>query len=270
MFVGIGIGTSLGATYQLISQGLFKALAFLAAGSVLTATGTKNVEELGGLRKTMKYTYTGFLFAALAMSGVPPLVGFWSKDWITSSALTANTVAAILIILSTVLTTLYSFRALFKVFHGSPKKLPKEAKESPGVMIAPILTLVIALVFGWLVLNYQSLLPFYSGISEINPLTIGLSLAAIGAGAGIAYVAFDSRVAQTQELINSSVPLVNLRSYLLEGFGFDRFYRFIYTNALLPFARITSYLESGLLGINIALMLGSVLVIILLVALRVI
>ena len=87
MFVGIGVGTSLGATYHLISQGLFKALAFLAAGSVLHATGLRNVEEMGGLRRTMKYTYVGFFLSILAMSGLPPLIGFWSKDWIRVNCL---------------------------------------------------------------------------------------------------------------------------------------------------------------------------------------
>jgi NADH-quinone oxidoreductase subunit L len=268
MFVGIGVGTSLGATYQLISQGLFKALAFLAAGSVLIATGTKNVEELGGLRKTMKYTYVGFLVASLAMSGVPPLVGFWSKDWIIGTALMTNIAAAIFVILSTVLTTLYSFRALLKVFHGK-SKLPKEPKESPGVMTGPILVLVVSILLGWLVLNYQSILPFISTIS-IDLLTVALSLAAIAAGAGIAYLAFSSRVVQTQNIVNSSPELVSLRKYLLEGLGFDKLYGFIYARVLVPLARITTNLESGWLGVNMALMLGIIAAVILLAAFRVI
>lgn len=271
MFAGIGVGTTsaaYGATYHLVSQGLFKALAFLAAGSVLTATGTRNVEELGGLRKTMKYTYVGFLFAMLAMSGIPPLIGFWSKDWIVSAALTTDEIAAILIILSTVLTTLYSFRALFKVFHGK-SKLPKEPKESPAVMTIPIMILVISVTVAWIILDYQHLLPFSSNII-IDPLTVAMSLTAIAIGIGIAYLAFSTRIVETQKLINASAPLVSLRKSLLEGLGFDRFYGFVYSRIVLPLAKITSYLESGWLGANMALMLGSVLALILLIALRVI
>lgn len=268
MFASIGVGTALGATatYHLISQGLFKALAFLAAGSVITATGSRNVEELGGLRKSMKYTYIGFLFAMLAMSGVPPLIGFWSKDWIVSTALTSNVVAAILIVLSSVLTTIYSFRALFKVFHGK-SKLPNEPKESATVMIVPIMTLVVSVTVGWLVLDYQRLVPFNI---TIDPLTIGMSLAAIASGIGIVYVAFSSRTAQTQSLMGRNAPLIALRKYLLEGLGLDKFYGFLYSRIVLPLAKISTYLESGWLGVNMGLMLASVLLIIFLVALKVI
>jgi NADH-quinone oxidoreductase subunit L len=268
MFAAIGVGTSLGATYHLISQGLFKALAFLAAGSVITAAGTRNIEEMGGLRKNMKYTYVGFLFAMLAMSGVPPLIGFWSKDWIVSTALTTDGVSALLIVLSTILTALYSFRALYKVFYGK-SKIPKEPTESPAVMTLPILILVVSVTVGWLVLGYQEILPFSASLT-IDPVTIGLSLVAVAFGIGIAYVAFSARIQQTQNLIDRSFSIKSLRKYLLEGLGFDRFYGFLYSKLVLPLARVSTYLETGWLGINEALLLGSVLAIIFLIALRVI
>jgi NADH-quinone oxidoreductase subunit L len=268
MFVGIGVGTYLGATYHLISQGLFKALAFLAVGSVVTATGTRNIEEMGGLRRSMKYTYAGFLFAILAMSGIPPFIGFFSKDWITGAALTANSLLAVLIILSTVLTTLYGFRALYKVFHGR-SKLQKEPNESPAVMTVPIIILAVSVTVGWLFLDYQQLLPFSANIL-IDPLTIGASLAAIVCGIGIAYLAFSARTQRTQNLVERSIALKSLRRYLLEGLGFDRFYVFLYSRIVLPIARVSSYLESGWLGVNVALMLTSFLAIIFLFAFRVI
>lgn len=268
MFVAIGVGTALGATYHLISQGLFKALAFLAAGSVLTATGTRNVEELGGLWKNMKYTYIGFLFAMLAMSGIPPLTGFWSKDWIAGTALTTNGAAGVLVILSTVLTTLYSFRALYKVFHGK-SKLQKEPKESPKVMTIPMLALVASLIIGWLVLDYQSLIPISSNLA-LDPLSVGFSLAAIAFGIGITYVAFKARAQATQTLVEKNIALKNLRVYLLSGLYFDKLYGFLYSRVLLPLAKISSYLETGWLGINLGLMLASILAIIFLVAFGVI
>jgi NADH-quinone oxidoreductase subunit L len=264
MFVGIGVGTSLGATYHLVSQGLFKALAFLAAGSVITAVGTRNIEEMGGLRGPMKYTYVGFLFAMLAMSGVPPLVGFWSKDSIVSTALTNNVFVALLIVLSSILTSLYSFRALYKVFHGK-SKLSTKPQESPSIMIIPIMVLVISIIGGWLIFYFQGLIPFGSNLS-IEPMAFATSLAAIGLGATIAYFAFNSRVPQAQNLASSIPGLISLRKYLLDGLGFDKFYNLLYLKLVLPMAKASTYLESGWLGINVALMLGSVLMILILVA----
>jgi NADH-quinone oxidoreductase subunit L len=268
MFVAIGVGNSLGATYHLISQGLFKALAFLAAGSVITATGLRNVEEMGGLRKTMKYTYVGFLLSILAMSGLPPLTGFWSKDWIIGTALGSNTTAGVLIILSSILTALYGFRALIKVFHG-PSKLAKLPKESSPTMTIPIMALSISVAVGWVLLNNQKVLSF-SGALAIDPLTIGLSLAAIAGGLSIAYMAFSARIQATQNLLQMSPILQSLRKDLLEGLGFDRFYRFLYFRIVLPLSRISTYLQSGVLGINMALMFVTLLAVLFLFAFRVI
>ena len=268
MFAAIGVGTILGATYHLIGQGLFKALAFLAAGSVVTATGTRNVEELGGLRKTMKYTYFGFFFAVLAMSGIPPLIGFWSKDMIVGFALTTNGAAAVIIVVSTILTALYGFRALYKVFHGN-LKLPKEPRESPAVMTVPIIALIISVTVGWLIIDFQKLVPISNSIS-IDPITAGTSVVAAVFGIGIAYIAFSARIQQTQNAIDRNVPLTKLRMYLLEGLGFDKLYGYLYSRIVIPLARISSYLETGWLGVNVGLMLVSLLVVIFLVAFRVI
>jgi len=268
MFVAIGVGTYLGATYHLISQGLFKALAFLAAGSILHATGQRNVEAMGGLWSRMKYTYIGFLVSILAMSGVPPLIGFWSKDWIVSVSLAANPAAAILIVLSSVLTTIYGFRALFKVFHGS-SKLSKLPTESPFSMIVPIMVLSIAVSVGWLVFNYQQVLPLRA-IQSIDFLSVGASLAAIAAGIGTSYFAFYSKIIPTQNFVQKSPFLTSLRKFLLEGLGFDSFYQFVYSRVVVPLARFASYLQTGILGINSALMLVALLLILFLLAIQVI
>jgi len=268
MFVGIGVGTSLGATYHLISQGLFKALAFLAAGSVLHATGLRNVEEMGGLRRTMKYTYIGFFLSVLAMSGLPPLIGFWSKDWIASTALTTNVAVSVLIILSTILTALYGFRATFKVFHGS-SKLEKLPVESPSIMILPMVILSISVVLGWLVLDYQPLLPLFNVLKALDFLTVGASLTALVIGAGIAYLAFQSKIEATQRLVLQSPLIQKTRKSLLEGLGFDKLYGFLWTRIVLPLSNVASSLQTGLLGINAALMLLALLAVLFLLASRV-
>lgn len=268
MFVGIGVGTGLGATYQLISQGFFKALAFMVAGSVLQATGTRDVEALGGLKTTMKYSYVGFLVAIAGMSGIPPLLGFWSKDWIFSVSLRSNPGVAILILVSTVLTVIYGFRALFKVFYGQTK-LPKLPTESPPIVVGPIVFLSVSVLLGWLFFDYQLVLPF-SVFQSIDFTTIGLSLIAIAFGLAASYLAFYGRTAATQAIIQHSQSLVSLRNFLLAGMGFDAVYHALYSHLILPLAKYASEIESGELGLNSALMLALLLIIMLLLVLQVI
>ncbi len=252
MFGAIGLGTALGATYHLVSQGLFKALGFLAAGSVIHALGTRNVEEMGGLRKSMKYTYVGFLFSVLAMSGLPPLIGFWSKDLIISSAFQTNTLAAILILVSSAITALYSFRALFKAFHGA-SKTARPIRESPLVMTVPIFGLAIAVTVAWIIMNGVMLVPLGSNIIEILPLSASLIVLLVGAA--LAYFAFLSRGLAAQALLLRSSALGLVRSALLDGLGFDRLYGFLWARLLQPAIRLFSRMQSGLLGMNTALML---------------
>lgn len=268
MFVGIGVGTNLGATYQLISQGFFKALAFLVAGSVLTATGLRDVEALGGLKATMKYSHFGFLVAIAGMSGIPPLLGFWSKDWIFSTSLRSDPTAATLILVSSVLTAVYGFRALFKVFYGKTK-LQTLPSESPPIMIGPVLFLSTSVLIGWIFFNYQQILPF-PVVQSLDLETVGLSLIAIAAGIAASYFAFYSRIAATQTIFQHNQPLISLRRFLLSGMGFDMLYSVFYSRVILPLARYTSEIETGELGVNSALMLALLLVIMLLLAFQVI
>jgi NADH-quinone oxidoreductase subunit L len=268
MFVGIGIGNNFGAAYQLISQGFFKALAFLVAGSVLHATGSRDVEALGGLKSTMKVSFVGFLIAMAAMSGVPPLLGFWSKEWIFSYALNSNFTAAILILVSTVLTTIYGFRALFKVFLGQTK-LQKAPSESPQIMIFPIVVLSVASLIGWFYYNYQKILPFRVGQS-IDTLTLGVSIIAIITGFGTSYLAFYSRTAVVQIAFQKHSALVSLRKFMLRGMGFDDAYHAFVLRVVMPVARAVSEMESGILGVNSAFFLTLLVAILFLLVLRVI
>lgn len=259
MFVAIGVGSWMGAIFQLISQGLFKALAFMAAGSVIEATGTRKLEEMGGLRHAMKYTYVAFLLAALAMVGFPPLIGFWTKDAILTSAFSSNIPVFLIIVGASTLTSFYSFRALIKAFHGGSKS---EAKESTALMVVPMMVLVASLIVGWLLLTYQNLVPVQSsGLSW--PVSVA-SLSALGVGLIISYLAFSARKDATQRLFEGSSLLRQTRSLLLTGFGFDRFYSFAVRTVGPPLVRGASALQTGILGKNLALLISILLVLILL------
>ena len=261
MFVAVGVGSYSGAIYQLISQGLFKALAFMAAGSVIEAVGTRNIEAMGGLARVMKFTYVSFLVAMLSMVGLPPLFGFWAKDTILSAAINVNLYAFLVVSLASILTSLYGFRALFKVFHG-PKIA--RARESRPLMTVPMMALVVSAICGWLVLNRQSLFQPVLGLS-VNLLTSTATLVVLFAGLVASYVAFLSRREEVHDIVQSSLLLKGTRAFLVSGMGFDALYEGGRSLAN-PFIRLAKGIQTGVLGNNVALILSTLVLIVLLIA----
>lgn len=265
MFVAVGVGSYSGAIYQLISQGLFKALAFMAAGSVIEAVGTRNIEQMGGLARLMKYTYIAFLFSMLSMVGLPPLMGFWAKDTILSATLSANGFAFLAVALASILTSLYSFRALFKVFHV-PRRL--EVKESKPLMVIPMMILVVSVAGAWLLLSYQGLL--VPALSEsISLVTASTSLSVLVMGLLLAYFAVLARRDPASKLVASPI-LQGLRLFLIDGMWFDRLYAASERFVARPLVRGAKAIQSGLLGYNMALLLSGLVALALLIAIGVI
>jgi NADH-quinone oxidoreductase subunit L len=253
MFAAIGLGSMTAAAYQMISQGLFKALAFLAAGSVVVGLGTREISKMGGLARQMKYTYVGFLLAMLAMSGVPPLVGFWSKDAILSLAFPAGAFVTVLMLGAFALTALYSFRALFRVFHGSAR-WEKAPREPPPSMLFPIMTLSGVLMSAWVVLQWQPLLSF-SAFSSPEAQAVATSLLVLGASAGVAYLGCLAYRQKAVALVSSNVFLAGLGTALYQGFWFDSLYSAFVARFLLPVSKAFSKMQTELIGANIGLAL---------------
>jgi NADH-quinone oxidoreductase subunit L len=143
--------------FHLFTHAFFKALLFMGSGSVNHATGTFDMRLMGGLRKTMPWTYATFLVGSLSLAGIWPLAGFWSKDAILATALTSQPVLFWLAIITVFLTAFYMFRAIFMTFHGEYRGGAKEeghdyshTHESPRVMVGPLVFLaVLAIAAGW-------------------------------------------------------------------------------------------------------------------------
>ena len=252
MFAAIGLGNLDAAAYQMISQGLFKALAFLAAGSVITALGTRSINEMGGLARVLKYTYAGFLVAMLGMSGLPPLVGFWSKDAILASAFSAGALQSVLVVCVFALTALYSFRALLRVFHGKPG-WTKTPKESPPTMVIPILILALSVLTAWAILQAQPLLSSVTWLPSAT--TLATSLTVLGLCAALAYFAFIPDYQKVLGAVQSNRGLLALRGFLHEGLGFDRLYQWVYDGIMRPLSIAVSYVQTGLIRANMTLLL---------------
>ena len=152
MFIGCGVGAYAAGMFHLVTHAFFKSLLFLAAGSVIHAlSGVQDIRKMGGLRKYLPRTFPAFFAGALAISGIPLLSGFFSKDAILTSAF-ANGRYAVwgLGLAGAVLTAFYMFRLVFLAFYGE-ERLSPEAKrhlhESPGVMTTPLIVLAVLSVF---------------------------------------------------------------------------------------------------------------------------
>lgn len=141
MMLGVGVGAYGAAIFHLTTHAFFKALLFLAAGSVMHAThGELDIRKMGGLRHKMPTTFRTFLIGSAALAGIPPLAGFFSKDAILLGALVSNPILYAIGLATALLTAIYSFRAVFVPFFGEPrdKRLYNHAHESPSLMTIPL------------------------------------------------------------------------------------------------------------------------------------
>jgi NADH-quinone oxidoreductase subunit L len=135
MFVAMGVGAFAAGIFHLYTHAFFKALLFLGSGAVIHAlAGEQDIRRMGGLRKELPVTYWTFLIGSLAISGVPLLSGFFSKDeilWKTFSG--GHTIVWAVAVVASLLTATYMFRLVFLTFHGDRHGAPQGASEwSPG------------------------------------------------------------------------------------------------------------------------------------------
>jgi NADH-quinone oxidoreductase subunit L len=151
MMLALGSAGYVAGVFHLMTHAFFKALLFLAAGSVIHAVHTQNIEEMGGLWKKLKLTGPLFLIGTLAISGVPLLSGFFSKEEILTAAWNdGHYVLFILALVAAFFTAFYMFRLFFMVFTGEARGNQKHVHESPKVMTYPMILLgVLAIVAGY-------------------------------------------------------------------------------------------------------------------------
>ena len=155
MFFAAGVGAYHVAMFHLFTHAFFKALLFLGAGSVIHAfKDEQDIRNMGGVRKKLPFTYFFMLIGTLALTGFPFLSGFYSKDAIIEFAYLKNSslgnYAATIGIFTAFLTSIYSWRLFFKVFHRpyNNKKIPiNETHDSPLSMLTPLVFLGIGAIF---------------------------------------------------------------------------------------------------------------------------
>jgi NADH-quinone oxidoreductase subunit L len=155
MFLACGAGAYAAGIFHLMTHAFFKALLFLAAGSVIHGmSGLQDVRKMGGLRHHMPWTYRTFLVGTIAIAGIPGLAGFFSKDAVLWAAWNYADYGKLLWVLGTItagFTSFYMFRLLILTFHGSPRYTHDDVKhvhESPKSMVIPLTVLAILSIIG--------------------------------------------------------------------------------------------------------------------------
>ncbi len=147
LFMALGLGSFSGAMFHLTTHAFFKALLFLAAGSVIHAlSGEQDIRKMGGLRSKIPFTFALMVVGTIAISGIPPFAGFFSKEVILTAAYEHGMAMGVFATFVSLLTTIYMFRLLFVVFFKPASKDFKPAHsvhESPKVMLYPMAILAI-------------------------------------------------------------------------------------------------------------------------------
>ena len=161
MFLGLGVGAFTGAFFHVITHAFFKALLFLGAGSVIHAmSDEQDMRSMGGLKKQLPVTYLTMLIGTIAIAGIPPLSGFFSKDEILAHAFANSKVLWVLGFIGALFTAFYMFRMLFLTFFGKFRGTAEQAShlhESPATMTIPLIVLAVLAAVGGL-LNVPSVL----------------------------------------------------------------------------------------------------------------
>ena len=249
MFFAAGVGAYNVAMFHLFTHAFFKALLFLGSGSVIHSfKDEQNINLMGGVWKKIPYTWVLMIIGTLALTGFPFLSGFYSKDAIIEFAYlrgnTAGYFAAGIGIFTALLTSIYSWRLLFKTFHGNynNKKLNiSSMHESPMVMIIPLIILAIGAIFSGflfkdLFIGIESSSNFWkNSIFFLEPLShdhppswfVLLTPILVILSIPIAYYIFIKNIKISNNIVNGNLPLYN---FLKNKWYFDELYDYLFVN----------------------------------------
>ena len=149
MVAAVGMGAYVAGMFHLLTHGIFKALLFLGSGSVIHGTHeTQDMRKMGGLKDAMPGTFWTYLIGSLALAGIVPLAGFWSKDEIIGHAWAESKGTAIILIIASALTAFYMGRQIALIFFGKQRDTTYHAHESGPVMLWPLYILAFGTLIG--------------------------------------------------------------------------------------------------------------------------
>jgi NADH-quinone oxidoreductase subunit L len=264
MFMACGVGAFSGGIFHLMTHAFFKGLLFLAAGSVIHAVGgEQDMRKMGGLRVHIPWTFLAMGIATLAIAGIPPLAGFWSKDEILWKAYQTSWIYWLIGLITAFITSFYMFRLLFMTFfgdyrgaqidtqgHGSPGHASDthghgEPHESPMVMLVPLMILALLSVVGGLVgigNHFEHFLaPVFGTGATVEGATeaaggyteyllMGISVVAALLGAILAYVLYLSKPYLPQKIADG---LNGFYTAVVHKYYIDEIYAAVFVKPLI-------------------------------------
>jgi NADH-quinone oxidoreductase subunit L len=250
MFLALGLGAYEVAVFHVITHAFFKASLFLGSGSVIHALhGEQDMRKMGGLKKVMTITFITFLISSLAISGIPPFSGFFSKDEILMVAFEHNKILWFIASLASLMTAFYMFRLLyltfFKEFRGTAEQ-KNHLHESPALITFPLIVLAILATLGGLIslptnswLN-EYLAPLFTKVA-VEEHHFGTSeyllmlVAVIGGliGIGIAY----AKYIKQNELPAEDAAITGFTKVLYNKYYIDEIYDFLFVKSINSLSR---------------------------------
>src|SRR6266550_3738837 len=232
MVMAVGLASNDAAMFHLFTHAFFKALLFLAAGSIIVMLHhEQNIWKMGGLSRNLPITFLTFVVGALALIGCPPFSGFFSKDEIMALAYQRNTPIFAVALFTAFLTPFYVIRMLVIVFFGKPRSgIARESHESPFVMTAPLVVLALLAMLGGFAFFARNFLAL--PIEKVAILVPALALVALIVGSGLAIAIYRNRTSEPFDV-----------ELLQQKFYFDEFYSWLidWTQELL--ARISAFFD---------------------------
>lgn len=259
MFLALGLGAYQVAVFHVITHAFFKACLFLGSGSVIHALhGEQDMRKMGGLKKVMPITFITMLISSLAISGIFPFAGFWSKDEILMAAFHENMPLWIIGSVASIMTAFYMFRLMyltfFKEFRGTEHQ-KSHLHESPSLITIPLIVLAMLATFGGLInfpgsywLNHY-LQPIISKVSHEEALNstsyILMGIALVGAIVGItvAYIKYIKK----SELPAEDENITGISKIIYNKYYVDEAYTMLIVNPLNAASRFfRDTVETGL------------------------
>lgn len=245
MFLALGLGAYEIAVFHVITHAFFKACLFLGSGSVIHAMGgEQDMRRMGGLKSVMKITFATFMISTLAISGIPPFSGFFSKDEILLVAFHENKFLWIMASLASVMTAFYMFRLLYLTFFNKFRGTEEQQHhlhESPGLITFPLIILALLAAVGGLIslpgnswLNHYLEPIFIGGRPHHHPdstayALMGVAVAGALVGIGIAFYSYIRK----QQVPGADTEISGFAKVLYNKFYVDEFYSAVFVKPML-------------------------------------
>lgn len=264
MFMGLGVMAYTSGFFHVITHAFFKALLFLAAGSVIHAmSGEQDIRRMGGLWSKIRITAITFLIGTIAISGIPPFAGFFSKDEILAHVYEHNKLMWVLALIGSMMTAFYMFRLFFLTFTGPFRGTHEQEHhlhESPASMTIPLMVLAVLSVVGGFIgfpeifhlpnALAEFLNPIYEGSKAVNPefgahpidhstewMLMGISVAAAVLASFVAYIRFGS----SKNVPVEDSEITGIQKVIYNKYYIDEIYWAVFVN---PVKRLSNLFVS--------------------------